>query len=89
MRRALAMLPLLAALVGACSKSDQARNVLAGGSALDSADQVAFNSRTVLTDAGMLRAEIFADTTLFLNQNTRVAMQVVHGVFFRARATPR
>jgi LPS export ABC transporter protein LptC len=41
----------------------------------------------VLTDAGLLRAEIFADTTLFLDGNTRIAMRVVHGVFFNAQGS--
>lgn len=79
------ILVLAAGVIGAaCSDVTQQMNTIAEGSVLDSADQVAFNSRTVLTDAGLLRAEIFADTTLFLNQNTRIAMRVVHGVFFNA-----
>jgi LPS export ABC transporter protein LptC len=82
-------LAFLAAIGGAvaCSDVNDQRNVIAEASALDSADQVAFNSRTVLTDAGLLRAEIFADTTLFLNQNTRIAMRVVQGVFFNAQGS--
>lgn len=86
-RRPLALLLLAAALAGACSDDEDPRNVVAAPSALDSADQVAFNSRTVLTDAGLLRAEIFADTTLFLDQNTRISMRVVHGVFFNAQGS--
>lgn len=86
MRRLLGL--LLAALVGAaCSDVTEQRTTIADGSLLDSADQVAFNSRTVLTDAGLLRAEIFADTTLFLSQNTRISMRVVHGVFFNAQGS--
>lgn len=73
-----------AALGTACSDVTDDASSIAVASVLDSADQVAFNSRTVLTDAGLLRAEIFADTTLFLDQNTRIAMRVVHGVFFNA-----
>lgn len=77
-----------AALLGAaCSDVNEQRNVITESSSLDSADQVAFGSRTVLTDAGLLRAEIFADTTLFLQQNTRIAMRVVHGVFFNAQGS--
>lgn len=57
---------------------------MAGASILDSADQVAFGSRTLVTDGGLLRAEIFADTTMFLDQSTRIAMRVVHGDFFNA-----
>lgn len=77
-----------AALLGAaCSDVNEQRNIVSEASALDSADQVAFGSRTVLTDAGLLRAEIFADTTLFLNQNTVIAMRVVQGVFFNAQGS--
>jgi LPS export ABC transporter protein LptC len=78
---------LVAFLVGACAKTEKQMDTIAEGSPLDSADQVAFNSRTVLTDAGLLRAEIFADTTLFLNQNTRISMRVVQGVFFNAQGS--
>lgn len=51
---------------------------------LDSADQVAFGFRTLVTDGGLLRAEVFADTALFLDQNTRASLRVVHGDFFGA-----
>ncbi len=87
MRHSWLALALAALLGAACSKAEQQMDKIAEGSMLDSADQVAFNSRTVLTDAGLLRAEIFADTTLFLNQNTRIAMRVVHGVFFNAQGS--
>ncbi len=84
----LAGLLLATALVGAaCSDVNEQRNVVAEASALDSADQVAFGSRTVLTDAGLLRAEIFADTTLFLDQNARLAMRGVQGVFYSAQGS--
>lgn len=76
-----------ALLGGACSRDATSRQVVSDASALDSADQVAFGSRTVLTDAGLLRAEIFADTTLFLDQNTRIAMRVVQGVFYSAQGS--
>ncbi len=82
------VLLIAAGVIGAaCSDVNQQLNTLEGGSMLDSADQVAFNSRTVLTDAGLLRAEIFADTTLFLDQNTRISMRVVYGVFFNAQGS--
>lgn len=89
MTRSLRLLALLlAAATGvACSDVNKQRSILAGASPLDSADQVAFGSRTVLTDAGLLRAEIFADTTLFLENNTRITMLVVHGVFFNAQGS--
>lgn len=55
-----------------------------GDAEMDAADQVAFGFRTLLTDAGLLRAEIFADTALFLDQSTRAALRQVHGEFFGA-----
>ncbi len=84
-------LALLAAVViggSACSdKPDQDGATFAPGSLLDSADQVAFGSRTLVTDAGLLRAEIFADTTLFLEQNARISMRNVKGDFFNAQGS--
>lgn len=85
--RALCSLAVAALLGAACSDVNEQKNIITESSSLDSADQVAFGSRTVLTDAGLLRAEIFADTTLFLQQNTRIAMRVVHGVFFNAQGS--
>lgn len=85
--RAILSLAAAALLGAACADVNEQRNVISESSSLDSADQVAFGSRTVLTDAGLLRAEIFADTTLFLQQNTRIAMRVVHGVFFNAQGS--
>lgn len=86
--RAPALLASAAAVAfAACSDVSKTRDTFPVGSALDSANQVAFGSRTVLTDAGLLRAEIFADTTLFLNENTRIAMRVVQGVFFNAQGS--
>jgi LPS export ABC transporter protein LptC len=86
-RRVLLSVGVAALLGAACSDVNEQRTIISESSSLDSADQVAFGSRTVLTDAGLLRAEIFADTTLFLQQNTRIAMRVVHGVFFNAQGS--
>ena len=85
------LIGLAAVLVGAvsCSEVEQPGTTFATGSLLDSADQVAFGSRTLVTDGGLLRAEIFADTTLFLDQNTRIAMRVVHGDFFNGWSVAR
>lgn len=81
------LLATAAAALGTAACSDVGTAGAAGAAAtlLDSADQVAFGSRTLVTDAGLLRAEIFADTTLFLEQNTRIAMRGVHGTFFNAQ----
>ena len=64
----------VAALAGAaCSDVNEQRNVISEASALDSADQVAFGSRTVLTDAGLLRAAeaVAADVKLAAVKTSR------------------
>ena len=50
----------------------------------DSADQVAFGVRNLITDRGVLRAEVLSDTAFFFDENTRLEMRVVRGVFFGA-----
>ncbi|HWZ59850.1 MAG TPA: LPS export ABC transporter periplasmic protein LptC [Gemmatimonadaceae bacterium] len=46
------------------------------------ADQVMWTARLKLTDAGVNRAEVHADTAYFFDENTRVEMRGVHTVFF-------
>ena len=76
---------VVALAVGACSDvKSTAGTTKSIDPILDSADQVAFGFRTLVTDAGLLRAEVFADTALFLEQNTRISLRVVHGEFFGA-----
>jgi LPS export ABC transporter protein LptC len=85
MLRAVPALVVAASLAGACGGG--AGQTTAGvneASILDSADQVAFGFRTLVTDAGLLRAEVFADTALFLDQNTRASLRNVQGDFFGA-----
>lgn len=75
----------LLAFTAACSSAGETTTRQPTGDAeMDAADQVAFGFRTLLTDAGLLRAEIFADTALFLDQSTRAALRQVHGEFFGA-----
>jgi LPS export ABC transporter protein LptC len=83
----LALAGLFAATVVAAACSDVGRPAGSGATGdpmLDSADQVAFGFRTLVTDQGLLRAEVFADTALFLDQSTRVSLRRVHGEFFGA-----
>lgn len=89
MRAPVRLLALAAAVgaitVGACSKAPDATvGETTSNSLLDSADQVAFGFRTLVTDAGLLRAEVFADTAFFLDQSTRASLRVVSGDFFGA-----
>lgn len=48
----------------------------------DSADQVIFGQRTLITDRGLQRAQIESDTAYFFDENTRVDMRIVRGIFF-------
>lgn len=48
----------------------------------DSADQVMWGARFNLTDRGLQRAELFADTAFFFNDNTRVELENVHTTFY-------
>ena len=48
----------------------------------DSADQVMFHIRTVLTDRGMLRADLRADTAFFFNDNTKIELRGVTTTFY-------
>ena len=73
-------------VLGACGKGNQTpigpHNPLA-----DSADQIMFGARLKLTDAGVNRAEVHADTAYFFDDNSRVEMSVVRTVFFNDNGT--
>lgn len=93
MRRSMHVLPRLVAVLTLAAAASAAACSNPGGepavgtdelAILDSADQVAFGFRTLVTDGGLLRAEVFADTALFLDQNTRASLRNVHGDFFGA-----
>jgi LPS export ABC transporter protein LptC len=71
---------VLAAGAAACR---QPTTIPATRSALaDSADQVMFGARFNLTDGGVLRAELEADTAYFFDDNTRVELDRVRSIFF-------
>jgi LPS export ABC transporter protein LptC len=62
---------------------DKAQPPVVGGSPLaDSADQVMFKARFKLTDQGLSRAELEADTAFFFDDNTRVELRNVGLTFF-------
>ncbi|MEO7964093.1 MAG: LPS export ABC transporter periplasmic protein LptC [Gemmatimonadaceae bacterium] len=49
----------------------------------DSADQVMFGVHLFLTDAGVRRAELVADSAYMYDENTRTELRVVHTTFFK------
>lgn len=51
----------------------------------DSADQVMFGARALLTDQGLMRAELFGDTAFFFDDNTRIELRGVKTTFFTAQ----
>ena len=50
----------------------------------DSADQVMYGARFNLTDKGLQRAQLDADTAYFFDDNTRIELEPVHTTFFTA-----
>jgi LPS export ABC transporter protein LptC len=80
-RLALALGILAAAMSGACSDK-KAPPVAAHSPLADSADQVMYPARFNLTDQGLQRAHVDADTAYFFDDNNRMELQGVHATFF-------
>ncbi len=72
---------LAIAVAGACS-SKKEPPVATHSALADSADQVMFGARFKLTDQGLQRAQLEADTAYFFDDNTRIELQNVHTTFF-------
>lgn len=80
MKRILALV-LLAAFGAACDSKTQPP-VAATSPLADSADQVMYGVRFKLTDAGVDRAQLYADTAYFFDDNTRIELENVNTTFF-------
>ncbi len=81
MRRFLLIAVTLAAAVAGCKRDDKTK-VARTATTADSADQVMFKLRTIITDRGVQRAELLADTGYFFDENTRAELRVVSTTFF-------
>ena len=68
----------------ACQKPETPKTAAAAKGIDPLADQVAFGSRTLVTDRGLMRAEVLSDTSLFYDDNTRMEMRVVRAIFFNS-----
>jgi LPS export ABC transporter protein LptC len=81
---AIALAAMLCGAVSACSSTKPTAAAMTTGkkSMADSADQVIFGQRTLITDRGLQRAQIESDTAFFFDENTRIDMRIVRGVFF-------
>ena len=74
---------LLFAAVTLIACDDKAQPPIVGKASLaDSADQVMFNARFNLTDNGLSRADLTADTAFFFDDNTRVELRNVATTFY-------
>jgi LPS export ABC transporter protein LptC len=81
MRRAILLVLAGVSFVSACRK-DATSAVRKIVTTADSADQVIWGMRMVLTDRGVQRAELSADTGYFFDENTRIELRVVKTNFF-------
>jgi LPS export ABC transporter protein LptC len=81
---------LLLAVIGlsACRETKQPP-VTAGATAADSADQVFFGMRTLLTTKGINRADLTADTAFVLEDQTRMDLRNAHVVFTTESGAPQ
>jgi len=83
MRRRVAVAALAVGIVGVvgCKKKGSAPPVAAKATLADSAEQVLFNTHSMLTDKGVQRGEMFADTVFVFDDNTRFEMRKVRVTF--------
>ncbi len=76
---------LVVAVAGiAACENNTATPVIARPSLADSADQVMYGTQFNLTDKGLSRAELLADTAYFFDDNTRIELRTIEVTFFTA-----
>lgn len=80
-----ARLVLFISVLSALAACQQAGSppVIKGRVMPDSADQVIFGVKFFLTDGGLRRAELVADTAYMYDENTRTELRVVNTTFFK------
>lgn len=71
----------LAAAAAACNEV-QEPPVAATGALADSADQIILGAHQYITDRGVLRAELDADTAFVFSEGTRIELRRVNTTFF-------
>jgi LPS export ABC transporter protein LptC len=79
-RAALALIGL-ALGIAACNQKGTKLPVQTHASLADSAEQVMLNVSTILTDAGVQRGQLFADSVYIFDDNTRFELRKVHAIF--------
>ena len=79
----LTLVALIAAIAATAACTEKTAPPIEKKSALaDSADQVMFGAHFNLTDAGLSRAELLADTAYFFDDNTRIELRKVETTFY-------
>ena len=58
---------------------------ISGNPLADTADQIMFGARSLITNEGLLRAELLADTAFFFDENTRIEMMDIDLTFYTAQ----
>jgi LPS export ABC transporter protein LptC len=86
-RAAFGLVAGLGALLSACKES-KAPPVAAGPSVADSADQVLFKTRFLLSTRGIQRGELLADTAYLLNDGTKLDLRKTHVAFTSELGAP-
>jgi LPS export ABC transporter protein LptC len=74
-------------LAGGC-KTGKTPPMAARDPLADSADQVFYHAKSRLTDHGVMKSELHADTGYFFDDNTRIEMRVDTTFFFTATGAP-
>ncbi len=80
-------LAIAALAVAACSRQGTAPPVKSGVSLADSAEQVMLGVRMLLTDRGVQRGEMFADTAYVFEDQTRFELRKVRATFNTSTGT--
>ena len=78
-----ALLLVVALAAGVACKKTKEPPVAVGNVLADSADQMMFSLRHLLTNKGLMQAELIADTGYFFDEGTRIELRAVHLQFFR------
>ena len=81
MRRLLLAVAVAVVTIAGCSRQGSAPPVKSGASLADSAEQVMLNVRSLLTDKGVQRGEMFADSAYIFDDNTRFELRKVRATF--------
>src|SRR5436190_3264540 len=82
-----ALMTMLVVALTACSEKGTAPPVKGGRTMADSAEQVMLDVRALLTDHGVQRGEMFADTAYVFDDQTRFELRNVRATFNTSTGT--